>query len=152
MLVKNLSGGNRRKLSVACTCFGDTSLVLMDEPTSDMDPITRTMTYACIRALLLERRSVILTSHTITEIDRVCDRIGVLRRGQMLSTGAPAALQKMYGISYVVTVFCDRGGEGGGTVLERDLRAALPGLEALVVHNHCVQFSIRILPVGDEVG
>lgn len=123
--------------------------MLMDEPTSDMDPITRTMTYACIRALLLERRSVILTSHTITEIDRVCDRIGVLRRGQMLSTGAPAALQTMYGISYLVTVFYDKGTDAGK--LERDLGVAFPGLEAMVVHNYCVQFTIRILPVGDEV-
>lgn len=67
----------------------------------------------------------------------------------MLSTGAPAALQTMYGISYMVTVFYDQGTDAGK--LERDLGIAFPGLEALVVHNYCVQFTIRILPVADEV-
>lgn len=107
ILVKNLSGGNRRKLSVAVTCFGDTSLVLMDEPTSDMDPITRSLVYKSINSLLKSKRSVILTSHTITEIDRVCHRIGVLRDGEMIALGPIAQLKSMYGNNYVGTVFFD---------------------------------------------
>lgn len=107
ILVKHLSGGNRRKLSVAVTCFGTTSNVLMDEPTSDMDPITRSIVYASITQLLYDKRSVILTSHTITEIDRVCGRIGVLRQGEMIAIAPPHDLKIMYGNCYLVTVYYD---------------------------------------------
>lgn len=105
--MRNLSGGNRRKLSVAVTCFGDTSVVLMDEPTRDMDPITRSLVYKSIHALLKSNRSVVLTSHTITEIDRVCHRIGVMRDGEIIAVGPIAQLKSMYGNNYVVTVFFD---------------------------------------------
>lgn len=108
MLVKNLSGGNRRKLSVAVTCFGTTSNVLMDEPTSDMDPITRSIVYSSIHRLLYDKRSVILTSHTITEIDRVCGRIGVMRQGRMIAIAPPQQLKTMYGNCYSITVFYDQ--------------------------------------------
>lgn len=107
VLVMNLSGGNRRKLSVAVTCFGTTSNVLMDEPTSDMDPVTRSIVYAAINRLLYEKRSVILTSHTITEIDRVCNRIGVMRQGQMVVVASPQQLKNTYGNYYSVTVYYD---------------------------------------------
>lgn len=105
--MKNLSGGNRRKLSVAVTCFGVSSNVLMDEPTSDMDPVTRSIVYNAINSLLLERRSVVLTSHTITEIDRVCDRIGILRLGKMIVTAPPQQLKLIYGNRYAITVYYD---------------------------------------------
>lgn len=108
VLVKNLSGGNRRKLSVAAACFGSTSNVLLDEPTSDMDPITRSIVYASISRLLYEKRSVILTSHTITEIDRVCDRIGLLRQGEMIATAPPQHLKMMYGNCYTITIYFDQ--------------------------------------------
>lgn len=107
VLTKNLSGGNRRKLSVAVTCFGSTSNVLMDEPTSDMDPVTRSIVYAAIGRLLYDKRSVILTSHTITEIDRVCGRIGVLQKGQMIAIASPQQLKQTYGNCYIVTVYYD---------------------------------------------
>lgn len=108
VLVKNLSGGNRRKLSVAVTCFGASTNVLMDEPTSDMDPVTRSIVYESINRLLLENRSVILTSHTITEIDRVCDRIGIMRQGRMIVTAPPQQLKMMYGNRYAITVYYDQ--------------------------------------------
>lgn len=108
VLVKNLSGGNRRKLSVAVTCFGSSSNVLMDEPTSDMDPVSRAIVYASINRLLLDNRSVILTSHTITEIDRVCDRIGIMRQGEMIVTAPPQHLKMMYGNRYAITVYYDQ--------------------------------------------
>lgn len=57
---------------------------------------------------MLERRSVILTSHTISEIDRVCDRIGIMRQGRMLVTAPPQQLKSMYGNRYTITVYYDQ--------------------------------------------
>lgn len=57
---------------------------------------------------MLENRSVILTSHTITEIDRVCDRIGIMRQGKMIVTAPPQQLKQMYGNRYAITVYYDQ--------------------------------------------
>lgn len=73
-----------------------------------MDPVTRSIVYASINRLLLAKRSVILTSHTITEIDRVCDRIGIMRQGKMLITAPPQQLKTMYGNRYAITVYYDQ--------------------------------------------
>lgn len=108
MLVKNLSGGNRRKLTVATTCLGRTSVVLMDEPTSDMDPMTRAIVYTTIGDLVAEHRAIVLTSHSISEIDEICHRIGVLKEGQMVTCSSPESLKAQYGGFYNVIVFCDQ--------------------------------------------
>lgn len=169
VLVKNLSGGNRRKLSVAVTCFGSSSNVLMDEPTSDMDPVTRALVYASINRLLLENRSVILTSHTITEIDRVCDRIGIMRQGKMIVTAPPQQLKAMYGNRYAITVYYD---QIEALSIERvrektillpiplliecahlqDIKKEISNIESLIVHNHCLQFRIKVRSQSCGIG
>lgn len=108
VLVKNLSGGNRRKLSVACASFGDLSLVLMDEPTSDMDPLTRNLVYKTVHELNDKLTSVILTSHSVAEIEQLCHSIGVLVDGTMYASGAPDSLKKQFGNRYVVTIFSEK--------------------------------------------
>lgn len=108
VLVKNLSGGNRRKLSVACASFGDLDLVLMDEPTSDMDPLTRNLVYKTIHELNDNNCSVILTSHSVAEIEQLCHSIGILVDGTMHSSGAPERLKKQFGNRYVVTMLSEK--------------------------------------------
>lgn len=143
---------------MAVTCFGNTSLVLMDEPTSDMDPVTRHLTYACIRELLAADRSVILTSHTIAEIDRVCGRIAILRRGKLVSMGDTEALQAMYGLCYAVSVFrrVDADGVvefgGDGRWLEEELRKVVPCMESVVMQPQQRSAEATALDVGKEQG
>lgn len=108
VLVKNLSGGNRRKLSVACSSFGKLSLVLMDEPVSDMDPITRYLVYKTIKELNRSNTSVILTSHSIAEIEEVCHSVGILVDGNMVASGSPENLKKDFGNRYVVTMLSEK--------------------------------------------
>ncbi|KAJ6638175.1 Glucosylceramide transporter ABCA12 [Pseudolycoriella hygida] len=141
ILVKNLSGGNRRKLSVAVCCFGDSQLVLMDEPTSDMDPVTRALVYKTIKSLILAKRSIILTSHTISEIENVCHRIGVMRDGRMILIDPPMKLKERIGQSFVVTLYYD---QIESLTIERYLQKNLPGVENLTLHNNCLQFNIKV--------
>ncbi|XP_059616632.1 glucosylceramide transporter ABCA12 [Phlebotomus argentipes] len=141
VLVKNLSGGNRRKLSVAVTCMGNTSLVLMDEPTSDMDPVTRSLVYKSIENLIKQNRSVLLTSHTISEIDNVCHRIAILKNGQIISTGTPSELKTTCGNSYAVTIFFDK---VESLTIERDLKREFPNVESLMIHSHTLQFIVQV--------
>ncbi|CRL04038.1 CLUMA_CG017154, isoform A [Clunio marinus] len=108
ILVKNLSGGNRRKLSVACASFGDLSLVLMDEPTSDMDPLTRNLVYKTIRELNDNNCCVVLTSHSVAEIEKLCHSLGILVDGTMCASGTPESLKKQFGNRYVVTMLSEK--------------------------------------------
>lgn len=108
VLVKNLSGGNRRKLSVACASIGNLSLVLMDEPVADMDPLTRHLVYKTIRELNDENCSVILTSHSIAEVEEVSHSIGIMVDGNLVASGSPEKLKKEFGNRYVVTLLSER--------------------------------------------
>lgn len=108
ILVKNLSGGNRRKLSVACASIGNLSLVLMDEPVADMDPLTRHLVYKTIRELNEENCSVILTSHSIAEVEDVSHSIGIMVDGNLVATGSPESLKKEFGNHYVVTLLSEK--------------------------------------------
>lgn len=70
-----------------------------------MDPITRSLVYKIIKELIKNNRAVILTSHSISEIETICHRIAVLKDGKVLSTGTPRQLKENYGNSYSVTIF-----------------------------------------------
>ncbi|XP_017056200.1 ATP-binding cassette sub-family A member 13 isoform X2 [Drosophila ficusphila] len=143
--VRNLSGGNRRKLTVAVTCCGCTPTVLMDEPTSDMDPVTRDMVYATIEQLLLARRAVVLTSHSVSEIEHLCQRVAVLRAGQVVASDTPERLKTEYGGYYAVTCFC---GPAQQAVLARSLGQRLPGVRDLQHHGHSLRFLVRTRSAG----
>lgn len=141
VLVKNLSGGNRRKLSVACAAFGNTNLVLMDEPTSDMDPLTRSLVYKTIRELNDNNCSVILTSHSVSEIEELCHSIGILVDGTMKASGAPEMLKRKFGNRYVITIFNDK---AMNSKFEDELRKNFPTLENLMCHHYSAQFIIHV--------
>lgn len=80
----------------------------MDEPTSDMDPVTRAIVYRTIDDLLAEKRAIVLMSHSISEIDDNCHRIAVLKDGQMLTCSSPESLKAQFGGYYNVTVYSDQ--------------------------------------------
>ncbi|XP_037937529.1 ATP-binding cassette sub-family A member 13 [Teleopsis dalmanni] len=141
VLVKNLSGGNRRKLTVATSCCGSTSIVLMDEPTSDMDPVTRQIVYRTINDLLEEQRAIVLTSHSISEIDKICHRIGVLKDGRIITCSSPETLKLQYGGFYNVTVF---GAPGKIDEIAKLIRERLPQAVDQQIYAHCTKFSIKI--------
>uniref|UniRef100_A0A1A9WA06 ABC transporter domain-containing protein n=1 Tax=Glossina brevipalpis TaxID=37001 RepID=A0A1A9WA06_9MUSC len=141
VFVKNLSGGNRRKLTVATTCCGRTSVVLMDEPTSDMDPMTRAIVYRSIDHLLSENRAIILTSHSISEIDNICHRIAVLKKGRMLTCGSLEQLKHEYSGYYNVTLY---GGSNDISIVEKKVRSKFLNAEDIRCYAHSLRFSIKI--------
>nr|XP_016937083.1 ATP-binding cassette sub-family A member 13 isoform X1 [Drosophila suzukii]XP_016937084.1 ATP-binding cassette sub-family A member 13 isoform X1 [Drosophila suzukii] len=143
--VRNLSGGNRRKLTVAVTCCGCTPTVLMDEPTSDMDPVTRDLVYATIEQLLLARRAVVLTSHSVSEIEHLCQRVAVLRAGQVIASDSPERLKSEHGGYYAVTCFC---GPAQQAIISRSLGQRVPGVRDLQHYGHSLRFLVRIRSPG----
>uniref|UniRef100_A0A182MPU9 ABC transporter domain-containing protein n=1 Tax=Anopheles culicifacies TaxID=139723 RepID=A0A182MPU9_9DIPT len=143
VLVKNLSGGNRRKLCVAVACFGQSEIILMDEPTSDLDPVTRSIVYSTIERLNAQNRSILLTSHSISEIDRICQRIAILKDGELLTVDTPDRLKECFGHSYQITLYL----EGIREVdFLRVIKREFDVTRDIILHKNSVQFVCQICP------
>jgi ATP-binding cassette, subfamily A (ABC1), member 3 len=81
-----LSGGNKRKLSLACALVGDPSVLLLDEPTCGIDFAARKKMWIAL-SQISQQRSVILTSHSMTETEVLCSRVGIMVNGEMKCIG-----------------------------------------------------------------
>ena len=100
---QNLSGGMKRKLSVAIAFCGGSKTVLLDEPTSGMDPFSRRFTWNVIRQYRQDR-TIILTTHFMDEADILGDRIAIMAEGQLRCVGSSLFLKKTYGVGYQLTI------------------------------------------------
>ncbi|POM60255.1 ABC Superfamily, partial [Phytophthora palmivora] len=101
-----LSGGMKRKLSVAVSLLGDSSLVFLDEPTSGMDPYSRRSTWE----ILLNNRNdrvMVLTTHFMDEADILGDRIAIMAEGELRCCGSSLFLKNRFGAGYNLTLVKD---------------------------------------------
>lgn len=89
---ENLSGGQKQRLALALALVNDPELVLLDEPTVGLDVQVRRDIYALIEQLRSEGRTVLLTTHYIEEAERLCDRVAIVDRGQVVALGTPREL------------------------------------------------------------
>ena len=100
---KNLSGGSRRKLSVAIALCGNSKYVMLDEPTAGMDLQARRSLWNMLRAYR-HGRIIILTTHYMDEADILGDRIGIMMNGKLVTLGGSLFLKKRYGVGYNLTI------------------------------------------------
>ncbi len=99
----SLSGGNRRKLSVAIAICGNSRLVLLDEPTAGMDLSARRSLWDMLKNYR-NNRIIILTTHYMDEADVLGDRIGIMGKGKVLCLGTSLFLKNRYGAGYKLTM------------------------------------------------
>jgi ABC-2 type transport system ATP-binding protein len=90
-LVRNLSGGQESRVSLACALVGRPSLLVLDEPTVGLDPVLRRDLWNHFRSLAAEGYSLVVSSHVMDEATR-CDRLVLLREGRVLADVTPAEL------------------------------------------------------------
>ena len=103
-LVKNLSGGMKRRLNMAAGMIHRPKLVLMDEPTVGVDPQSRNHIFDMIEKLRGEGMSIIYTTHYMEEAERLCDRIAIIDHGKIIAEGTNAELvEKTFGTRSQVT-------------------------------------------------
>ncbi|CAJ0597121.1 unnamed protein product [Cylicocyclus nassatus] len=98
-----LSGGQKRKLSLAIALIGGSEIVMLDEPTSGMDPGARHETWTLLQAEK-SRRTILLATHFMEEADLLGDRIAILAHGQLQCCGSGMYLKAQYGDGYHLTV------------------------------------------------
>eukprot|EP00903_Cladosiphon_okamuranus_P005738 g5694.t1 len=104
-LAGTLSGGNKRKLSLAVALIGGPPVLLLDEPSSGMDPGARRSMWKVISSLA-ESRSVVLTTHCMEECEAVCDRLGIMVGGRLRCIGTSQHLKEVFGGGYSIEVRC----------------------------------------------
>ncbi|WP_369359971.1 ABC transporter ATP-binding protein [Streptomyces sp. cg2] len=90
--VKNLSGGERRRLDLALATLGRPELLFLDEPTTGMDPEGRHDTWRIIEELRAEGTTIVLTTHHLEEAERLADRLAIMHAGRIAVTGTVAAI------------------------------------------------------------
>jgi lipooligosaccharide transport system ATP-binding protein len=90
--VAELSGGMRRRLTLARALVNDPQLLVMDEPTTGLDPQARHLIWERLRSLLARGKTIMLTTHFMEEAERLCDRLCVIDEGRKIAEGEPKAL------------------------------------------------------------
>ncbi|GFO31443.1 ATP-binding cassette sub-family a member 5, partial [Plakobranchus ocellatus] len=104
-ITKKLSGGTKRKLSYMMSMLGSPQLVLMDEPSTGMDPQSKRFLWDTINASFRDTpRGAILTTHYMEEADALCDRVGIMVNGVLQCVGSTQHLKNKFGSGYILEV------------------------------------------------
>jgi ABC-2 type transport system ATP-binding protein len=97
-LVGTFSKGMQQRLGLAVALVGSPDLVVLDEPTSALDPVGRTEVRAIVRSIADRGATVLLNSHLLTEVERVCDRVAIVDHGRVVASGRPTDLVSESGV------------------------------------------------------
>ena len=126
--MRELSGGMKRRLSIARALINDPELIMLDEPTTGLDPQVRHLIWTRLRQLKSAGKTLLLTTHYMDEAERLCDQLVVIDRGRIVTQGSPRGLIREHIEPHVIEV------QGEGI-------AILPVLEGLP--------GARLLSVGE---
>jgi len=107
-LVKTLSGGMKRRLQIARALLHQPQILFLDEPTVGLDPQTRRRLWEIIRDLNKQGMTMLLTTHYMDEVEYLCDRIGIMDSGRLISLGTLQELRSAHGEGLVMKQTGDR--------------------------------------------
>ena len=105
--ITELSGGMKRRLTLARALVNDPDLIFMDEPTTGLDPQARHMIWERLNTLLAQGKTIFLTTHFMDEAERLCDRLAVIDHGKLIAEGSPRELMAQHIEPEVVEVYGD---------------------------------------------
>jgi ABC-2 type transport system ATP-binding protein len=137
--VMALSGGLAQRLMVARALLHNPAILFLDEPTAGLDPQSRIGLWEIVSALHETGQTVVLTTHNMEEADQLCDRIGIMDRGRILSLGTPEQLKQSVGADTIVTVSSD----GDLDQLAQSLCHQVDGADSATVRDGSVQVAVR---------
>jgi lipooligosaccharide transport system ATP-binding protein len=102
--INTLSGGMKRRLTLARALINDPQLIFMDEPTTGLDPQARHLIWERLRQLTHEGKTLLLTTHHMEEAERLCHRLAIIDRGRLIAAGSPRELIAKHIEPHVVEV------------------------------------------------
>ncbi|KAJ8010452.1 hypothetical protein DPEC_G00075220 [Dallia pectoralis] len=139
------SGGNKRKLSTAIALIGCPPLVLLDEPTTGMDPHSRRFLWNSIMSVIQDDRAVVLTSHSMEECEALCTRLAIMVNGTFQCLGTIQHLKYKFGDGYLVTMKIKASTPGNRPDLnpaEAFMESTFPGCVQREKHYNTLQYEI----------
>lgn len=92
---RTYSKGNRQKVALVAAFASDAELFLLDEPTSGLDPLMEKVFQQCVEEVKAEGKTVLLSSHILSEVEKLCDRVGIIRQGRLIECGTLSELRHL---------------------------------------------------------
>jgi ABC-2 type transport system ATP-binding protein len=129
--IATYSGGMKRRLDLVAALVHNPEILFLDEPTTGLDPISRTTVWEEVRRLNTELGiTVFLTTQYLEEADLLCDRVGIIDRGRIVAEGTPEALKRAVGADVIVARI-----DGDASAL-REVVASLDGVQGVEAHGN----------------
>ncbi|MEO5963843.1 MAG: ABC transporter ATP-binding protein [Candidatus Limnocylindrales bacterium] len=137
---KEYSKGNKQKVGLVIAMQHRPELLILDEPTSGLDPLVQQSFYALVREAQAEGRTVFLSSHILSEVERTCDRVAIIRDGRLVKVDSVEGLRDL-AHHEVELRFVDG--------VPADAFAGLPGVSDVKIHDHTLRMRVSgpITPV-----
>lgn len=128
---RTYSKGNRQKVALVAAFASDVDVLILDEPTSGLDPLMEEVFQACVEEERDRGRTILLSSHILSEVETLCDRVSIIRKGRTVETGSLADLRHLTRTS----VTAELAGPPNGL-------AGLPGVHDVDVSGHRVKLQV----------
>jgi ABC-2 type transport system ATP-binding protein len=139
--IRAYSKGNRQKVALVAAFASDVELYLLDEPTSGLDPLMETVFQDVVRAVRDRGRTVLLSSHILSEVEALCDRVTIIRNGRAAESGTFAELRHLTRTTVRVE-----------TAQAPDAIASLPAVHDLVLDGNTARFSVDPAALNTVLG
>ncbi|MBU1976268.1 MAG: ABC transporter ATP-binding protein [Nanoarchaeota archaeon] len=95
-LAENLSGGMERRLDIACAMMHDPDVLILDEPTADLDPLLKNHIWQLLRSINKKGTTVLVSSHHLQDMEKLCTRVALLKYGKIVDIGPPDEIRIKY--------------------------------------------------------
>ncbi|MGY0693890.1 ABC transporter ATP-binding protein [Virgibacillus sp. FSP13] len=99
---RTYSKGNRQKVALVAAFSSDADLYILDEPTSGLDPLMEQVFQQCVMEAKQAGKSVLLSSHILSEVEKLCDRVGIIRQGKIIETGSLSELRHLTRVNLLI--------------------------------------------------
>uniref|UniRef100_A0A8C0G716 ATP binding cassette subfamily A member 13 n=1 Tax=Chelonoidis abingdonii TaxID=106734 RepID=A0A8C0G716_CHEAB len=140
-LVKTYSGGTKRKLSTALALVGKPQILLLDEPSSGMDPCSKRYLWKAITKEVQDGCAAVLTSHSMEECEALCTRLAIMVDGSFKCLGSPQHIKKRFGDGYSVKVWLNKEASNHSTILDY-LQLYFPGTQFKEQHLNLQEYRV----------
>lgn len=145
--VINLSGGQKQKLAIAIALVNQPKMLLLDEPTTGLDPNARREIWEILKQLKSLSTGMILTTHYMEEAEYLCDRILIMHQGKILTQGALSELQERFGNQVVIRVSFEK-------PVKKSAIRSLPGVDSVEINEtekQALIYTFRGIEVLEEL-
>ena len=132
MKARDYSTGNRQKVALVAALASDAEVLILDEPTSGLDPLMEAVFAHHVTAARDEGRTILLSSHLLAEVEKLCDRVTIIREGRTVRSGSLTEMRELQRLHFTVRVSRDPGA-----------LTQLPGVHDLAVRNGDVRFEVE---------